>query len=72
MEAALRRQAFVGLVVEINPFTQRFCGTRPRDVLGWLADCGYLPCSTGLPAMEEWPDDILLNVTFEPAGVRLD
>jgi FkbM family methyltransferase len=70
MEAALRRRAFVGLVVEINPFTQRFCGTRPREVMAWLVECGYEPRAAGLPATDDWPDDVLLNVTFEPAAPR--
>jgi FkbM family methyltransferase len=68
MEASLRSRAFLGLVVEINPFTQRFCGIHLREVFGWLADCGYAATSPGLPSVENWPDTLLRNVAFEPTG----
>ena len=41
MEPALRSRAFQGIVIEVNEFTLKFCNASPKEVLDFLASCGY-------------------------------
>jgi FkbM family methyltransferase len=43
MREALRARAFIGLVVEVLPFTLALGGRRPADVTDALAAAGYVP-----------------------------
>ncbi len=41
MRESLRSTAFIGLVVELNPFTLQFCGSSVEEVVSLLQDSGY-------------------------------
>jgi hypothetical protein len=42
MRAALQAHAFVGLMIEINPFTLSLFGQEPVDVFSFLDEMGYV------------------------------
>lgn len=42
MRQALKKRMFVGLMVEINPFTLGLMGIRAQEIFDWLADIGYV------------------------------
>lgn len=41
MRSSLEAHAFAGLVIELNDFTLRYCGTSTTEVRRFLADVGY-------------------------------
>jgi FkbM family methyltransferase len=41
MEETLRRHAFKGLCVEVNPRTLGACGNKPKDIFDLMKDYGY-------------------------------
>lgn len=42
MRRSLLAKAFLGIVVEINPYTLAFCDAQPNDVVDFMADHGYV------------------------------
>jgi FkbM family methyltransferase len=66
MRDALHAQAFIGLVVEVLPFTLALGGRRPADVTDALAAAGYVPA-----APERAPKRVKTdNIFFVPADRR--
>lgn len=47
MEKSLKAKAFIGLVVEINDFTLKFCHSSAQEVFDFLHTCGYRPLTEG-------------------------
>lgn len=41
MEQSLMSKAFIGLIVEINPYTLKFCNAEPEDIFRVLNKSGY-------------------------------
>jgi FkbM family methyltransferase len=41
MEESLRRRRFIGLVLELNPYTLSLAGTGQNEISAFLASCGY-------------------------------
>ncbi len=65
MREALVARAFAGLMVEINEFTLKLCGTSPAEVFALLAEVGYVSLAN-TPAGRRWPLEKTANAFFVP------
>ncbi len=54
MAEALQAKAFAGLVIEVNNFTLRFCGSSPAEVRGIMSDFGYIALPIGASSGNEF------------------
>ncbi len=65
MEKYLKARAFIGLVVEINDFTLKFCNSSSQEVLSFLESCGYRALSEG-EIKTHYPLTSTANMFFVP------
>lgn len=65
MRSALQARAFIGLAIEINDFTLKFCGTSREEVFAFLRECGYQPLDKTAEAAR-WPLSKTANAFFVP------
>lgn len=67
MSGALEARAFLGLCVEINPFTLELAGTSPEAVISLLEGFGYMRLTVPVKRIGRHRT---LNVFFAPGGVE--
>ena len=67
MRGALAARAFAGLMVEINEYTLKLCGTSPAEVFGLLEEAGYVSLRE-TEAGRRWPLARTANAFFVPRG----
>lgn len=70
MEKSLRKQAFSGLVVEVNEYTLKLFDVSPSDLFAFLHECGYVTVDPG--SAKGTPSASCYNAFFTPSGKRTD